>query len=161
MTVLRFLGRHWGKLLILLFALWFFGIFDPINEPIEFLGLNSPRMVGVQTSCHLAPFPLQRSRLRVKERSSMFSHVTTIYFKSTPEIVTRWMDDSPSIRAAKPFVPLGRSNAKAGTMAYILDPGIGFISADKTEVGVTLGGYIDGPADECPIPGPLNSWVPL
>jgi hypothetical protein len=150
MFVLRFLSRHWGKLLLVLFALWFFEI-HPIDDTVELLGFNSGRMVDVQQSGRLAPFPLERSHLKVTETSGMFSHVVKIYFVATPEVISRWMKDSPGIQDAKPYETSSR------TTAYPLwgehrGAGIVYISDDKTEVGVNLGQALDGPTSTSPIP---------
>jgi len=142
---LKILRRHWGKLLLVLFVLWFFGFID---EMVESLGFTSARMASIQKAGRLAPFPRERSNQKVTHSSGMFHDDYTIYFKTEPDVVSRWMNDSPGITEAKP-------EAKTdGSTCYGLGPGRGFvyISSDRREVGIVFGMTIDGPYATSPLP---------
>jgi hypothetical protein len=148
MTALRFLSRHWGKLLLAAFVFWLFGFIDYVDEAVESMGLTSERMAAIQKGERLAPFPRERSNLKVTHSTGMFHDTYSIYFKAKPNVVSSWMDDSPGIKEAKTEVK------PDGSTCYRLGPGRGFvyIACDRTEVGIAVGFTIDSPYAHSPIP---------
>jgi hypothetical protein len=145
MFAFKFLRRHWGKLLLLFLFLYIFGYVDELEES---LGFNTGRMVMLQEGGGLAPFPKERSNLKVRHSIGLFHDVYYIYFRAKPETVLQWMHNSPGIMGAKPHVT---SN---GSTCFWLGSGRGYVyvSADRTEVGMVRGNCIDGPASDSPIP---------
>jgi len=145
MIALKLFRKHWGKLLLALFVLWFFGFVD---EAVESMGFTSERMASIQQAGRLAPFPLERSNQKVTHSTGMFHDHYSIYFTAKPDVVSSWMNDSPGIKEAKPEVK------PDGSTCYRLGPGRGFvyISSDLTEVGIAVGLTIDSPYAHSPIP---------
>jgi hypothetical protein len=148
MEVVGFFRKHWGKFVLLLLFLLFLQIFEYIDEAEEALGFNSGRMNAVRNVANLAPFPTSRSRLAVKHQLGMFSDILTIYFVAKPDVISRWLQDSPGAQEAK------ITEGPFGSARYSLGPGKGFlyVSKDQSEVGINFGYARDGPTSNSPIP---------
>jgi len=162
MTVMKFLRRHWGKLLILAVVAY---IWLPVDNIEEGLGLTSGRMARIEKVCLLAPFPEHLSQLDVRSDSGIFHYVVTIYFRAPPEEIEAWLQSSPSIAGARveqvPY-PLPDLKSEAGEgywplTQYHVNPGVVEVSANKNEVGIVLGSYIDSPAGLTPLD--YQSWL--
>jgi hypothetical protein len=95
MIALQFLRRHWGKLLLVLFVLWFFGYVDDFEEK---LGITSGRMTFILHDGRLAPFPKNLTDLKLGHSVGMFHYTWTISFSARAEVVSEWLKDSPGVQ---------------------------------------------------------------
>ena len=95
MIALKFLRRHWGKLLVLLILLYFF---LPIDDIEESLGITSGRMTFILQDGRLAPFPKNLTDLKLGHSVGLFHCIWTGSFSATAEVVSEWLKNSPGVQ---------------------------------------------------------------
>ncbi len=95
MFVVKFLVKHWGKIVLLLLAFYLFG---PIDQIEETLGITSSRMHAATVYGRLAPFPKDTKNFTVTSRQGMFSLLYSGSFSAKPEIIADWLKQSPGVR---------------------------------------------------------------
>jgi len=138
MIALKFLGRHWGKIILLLLAFYIFG---PIDEIEESLGLTSSRMAMTLKWARLAPFPKDIKDYTIRRSQGIFHLSYTGSFSAQPEIINDWLKQSPGVREGL-AEPGTNTTYDLQTLFEGLQGEI-VVSPDHTHVSFSVGKYMD------------------
>jgi len=134
-----FIGRHWGKILLLFLVLCFF---LPVDDIEDYFGLNDGRIAVMEKMGRLAPFPTFGVGIWTRHHSSWMTQTWRAVVKARPDVIESWLQRCPGVQE-------GRAETFSdGSIRYHLKaPNGGFVDVtpDKRQAGIEVRMAWDGP----------------